>query len=71
MVWLAVPFSVLVGWMYLALDQVGASTESPFEGSANDVPITFLSRAIEYELSALHGLPHDGPPAAPAGHIVL
>jgi ion channel-forming bestrophin family protein len=71
MAWLAVPFSVLIGWMYLALDQVGASTENPFEGSANDVPITYLSRAIEYELSVLHRLPHDRPPAPPAGHIVL
>jgi putative membrane protein len=71
MAWLAVPFSVLIGWMYLALDQVGASTENPFEGSANDVPITYLSRAIEHELSTLHRLPHDRPPVPPAGHIVL
>ena len=71
MAWLAVPFSVLIGWMYLALDQVGASTENPFEGSANDVPITSLSRAIEVELSELHRLPHAPPPAPPAGHIVL
>ncbi|CAH0146817.1 hypothetical protein SRABI118_00427 [Massilia sp. Bi118] len=41
--WLALPFSVLIAWMYLALDQVGESTENPFEGSANDVPITWLS----------------------------
>ena len=69
--WLAIPFSVLIGWMYLALDQVGDSTENPFEGSANDIPITCLARSIEHELSALHGLAHDVPPPPPGGHILL
>ena len=69
--WLAIPFSVLIGWMYLALDQVGESTENPFEGSANDVPITYLARSIEHELSALHGLAHDRPAPHPGGHILL
>jgi putative membrane protein len=69
--WLSVPFSVLIAWMYLALDQVGESTENPFEGSANDVPITYLSRAIEQELRALLGLPPDQPPAASDCHILM
>ncbi|PQO98625.1 multidrug transporter [Massilia phosphatilytica] len=69
--WLAIPFSVLIGWMYLALDQVGESTENPFEGSANDVPITYIARSIEQELSALHGLAHEPPPPPPGGHILL
>ncbi len=68
--WLGVPFSVLIAWMYLALDQVGASTENPFEGSANDVPITWMSRTIEQELRALLDLPA-GPSAAPDGHILM
>jgi hypothetical protein len=29
-VWLAIPFSALVSWMYVSLDQVGASTETRF-----------------------------------------
>jgi ion channel-forming bestrophin family protein len=53
--WLAVPFSVLVGWMYVALDQVGESTENPFEGSANDVPITHMCRGIELEMRTMLG----------------
>ena len=69
--WLAIPFSVLIGWMYLALDQVGESTENPFEGSANDVPITYLAQSIGHELSALHGMAHDRPAPVPDGHIVL
>ncbi|KAG1251193.1 hypothetical protein G6F68_012404 [Rhizopus microsporus] len=43
MVWLAVPFSVIISWIYTSLEQVGESTENPFEGSATDVPIGRLS----------------------------
>jgi ion channel-forming bestrophin family protein len=48
--WLAIPFSVIITWIFLALEKVGESTENPFEGSANDVPITALSRTIEIDL---------------------
>jgi putative membrane protein len=67
--WFAVPFSVLVAWMYLALDQVGESTESPFEGGANDVPITYLSRAIEQDLQAMLGAAAE--PLPSSDHILL
>ncbi len=40
MIWLTIPFSVIVGWIFLTMERVGESTENPFEGSANDVPIT-------------------------------
>lgn len=50
MVWFTVPFSMLISWMYLSLDQVGESTENPFEGGANDVPIAQICRLVEIEL---------------------
>jgi len=53
MVWLTIPFSVLISWMYTALGQVGESTENPFEGSANDVPISFFCEMIEIDLREL------------------
>lgn len=70
MAWLAVPFSMLVGWMYLALDLVGESTENPFEGGANDVPISHMSRQVEIELRQLLG---DTvlPPALQPSHDIL
>jgi len=55
MVWLAVPFSVIISWIYTSLEQVGESTENPFEGSANDVPISRLSASIERELQQMQG----------------
>jgi ion channel-forming bestrophin family protein len=50
MIWWVIPFSVLISWIYTSLDQVGESTENPFEGNANDVPITQMCRAIEIDL---------------------
>jgi putative membrane protein len=61
-VWMVVPVSVLIGWMYTALDQVGEATANPFEGNANDVPISQISRSIEIELRELLG-ESDLPPA--------
>lgn len=55
MTWLSVPFSILIGWMYFALDLVGESTSNPFEGNANDVPISQISRDLEIELRARLG----------------
>jgi len=66
-----VPFSMLLSWMYVALDQVGESTENPFEGGANDVPISQICRSIEDELRALIGEAAQAPAPAPRNNIVL
>ena len=41
--------------MYTSLDQVGESTENPFEGGANDVPISHICQEIEVELREMLG----------------
>lgn len=69
--WLAVPASLLVGWMYLALDQVGESTENPFEGNANDVPITQVCRLLEIEMRQGEGEAADLRLPRPMGDIIL
>ncbi len=69
MAWLAVPFSVIISWIYTSLEQVGESTENPFEGSANDVPISRLSAMIERDLQQMAG--NVTLPALPASTIVL
>jgi putative membrane protein len=63
MIWLVVPFSVMVSWMYTALEQVGESTANPFEGGANDVPITAICRSVERDLR--EGLGETGLPPLP------
>ena len=69
--WLAIPFSALIAWMYVALDQVGESTENPFEGSANDVPITHICQGIERELRGLLGEPAVSQETEPDHRIIL
>ena len=55
MAWTTIPFSMLISWMYISLEQVGESTENPFEGSANDVPISQMSRQLNIELREMLG----------------
>lgn len=55
MVWLVIPFSMIISWVYTSLDQVGESTENPFEGSPNDIPISRMCQDIENELRAMWG----------------
>lgn len=49
-VWLNIPFSVIVSWMFVSMERVGEATANPFEGGANDVPISTMSRTIEIDL---------------------
>lgn len=71
MVWLVIPFSVAVSWLYASLEQVGKSTENPFEGGTNDVPITQSCRRIEAELMQLIGEPNPPPLPEPQNDILL
>lgn len=70
LVWLTVPFSALAAWIFTTMEKVGESTENPFEGSANDVPITAMSRAIEIDLGQMLG-ETNLPPAIVAEHNIL
>jgi len=53
--WLNVPFSVIVGWSFVALEKVGENSSNPFEGGANDVPISSIARRIEIEMRIMLG----------------
>jgi len=70
MVWLVVPFSIVISWMYTSLEQVGESTENPFEGSANDVPISQICRVVEIELRQMLG-EQDLPPMLKAQNNII
>jgi putative membrane protein len=71
MVWWVIPFSVALSWMYASLEQVGASTENPFEGGTNDVPISQISRRIQVELMQMIGEPNPPPLLEPQNDIIL
>ena len=49
-IWLAIPFYVAVAWVFHTMERIGRTGENPFEGSANDVPISTIARGIEIDL---------------------
>lgn len=49
-IWLSVPFSVAVMWVFYTINRIGHVGENPFEESANDIPISAIARGIEIDL---------------------
>ncbi|MEM6771170.1 MAG: bestrophin family ion channel [Bacteroidota bacterium] len=49
-IWLSIPFYVVVSWVFHTMERIGRTGENPFEGSANDVPISTIARGIEIDL---------------------
>lgn len=54
-VWLTIPFSGLIIWIFFLMDRIGDYSENPFEASYNDVPIASITRAIEIDLREMLG----------------
>ena len=69
-VWLMVPFSVLVSWVFNVIEVVGHTSENPFENDIYDVPMTSICRNIEIDLRELL-LETELPPKVEAVHDVL
>ncbi|PZR08304.1 MAG: multidrug transporter [Flavobacterium psychrophilum] len=70
-IWLNIPFSALICWAFHTLDSVGESSVNPFEGTANDVPITQISRTIEIDLRDMLDETELPQPILPKRNIVL
>jgi ion channel-forming bestrophin family protein len=49
-IWLNIPVSGAIIWVFFLMEMIGDYSENPFEGSYNDVPITTISRNIEIDL---------------------
>ncbi|MEM8893061.1 MAG: bestrophin family ion channel [Bacteroidota bacterium] len=62
-VWLAIPFSAIVSWIFNTMQRIGVVGENPFEGSPNDVPISTISRGIEIDIRQILGESGDQIPA--------
>lgn len=67
---LAIPFSVLVGWVFVVMELVGDFSENPFEGLPNDIPTLSICRGIEIDLKEMLG-EKDIPPVIEAKEGVL
>ena len=68
--WVAIPLTVLVGWIYLVMELIGDYSENPFEGLGNDIPMLSLCRVIEIDLKEMLG-ESDIPPGIEAVNGVL
>tara|TARA_R110001592_G_scaffold237306_4_gene496186 strand:+ start:30897 stop:31919 length:1023 start_codon:yes stop_codon:yes gene_type:complete len=47
---MAIPFSMLVSWVFILMEMIGDYSENPFEGLYNDVPISSMARSIEIDI---------------------
>lgn len=54
-VWMTIPFSGLIIWVFFLMEMIGDYSENPFEGTYNDVPITAIARSIEIDLREMLG----------------
>jgi len=68
--WISIPITVLIGWVYVMMELVGDYSENPFQGMANDIPMLSLCRVIEIDLREMIG-ETDLPPAVEAKNGIL
>jgi putative membrane protein len=69
---LATPLgSAILGFMFLALDEIGRDLEDPFENRAYDVPMAAITRTIEIDLLQAIGGTDIPPPMTPKNGILM
>jgi putative membrane protein len=54
-IWMTIPSHMGLAWIFYVWDRVVDMHENPFEGLANDIPMTTLSRTIEIDLREMLG----------------
>jgi len=69
-IYLSIPITALIGWIYVMMEIVGDYTENPFQGMANDIPMMSLCRVIEIDLREMLG-ETDLPPKVQSKNGVL
>lgn len=69
--WLTVPFSTLISWMFVTMEQVGDSSEDPFELALNDVPMSAICRNIEIDLLQTIGEKNLPAPIQPVQDVLV
>jgi len=69
--WVSIPFSVIVGWVFVMMELVGDYSENPFEGLSNDIPMLSLCRTIEIDLREMLGETDIPPGIQPTNGILM
>lgn len=70
-IWFNIVVCAIISWVFYTLDEIGESSVNPFEGSANDVPITQISRTIEIDMRDMLDEKNLPSPIVPQNDIVL
>jgi putative membrane protein len=71
LIWLTIPFCVLVSWVFHTMEKVGEDTENPFEGGINDIPMAAINRTIEIDLRDMLDEPDLPEPIKPINNILM
>lgn len=70
-IWVAVPFLVVISWVYIAMELMGDYSENPFESLSNDVPMLSICRNIEIDLLQQLGETDLPDPIQPVNHVLM
>lgn len=70
-VWLTIPFSMLISWVFFTMEQVGEFSENPFDNAVNDVPLNAICTTIETDVKEFLGDDNLPPKASPIDQVLL
>lgn len=70
-IWLTVPFSVLIAWVFSTMEQTGEFSENPFDNSIHDIPISTICRNIEIDVREILGEDQYPPKLQPVNNVLL
>jgi putative membrane protein len=70
-VWLTIPFSMLVSWVFYTMEQIGEFTENPFDNAINDVPLNSICATIETDVKEFLGDNNVPKKPAPVDEVLL
>lgn len=69
--WLLVPCSILISWVFYTMEKVGDTSENPFENGINDVPLSAICKNLEIEMRQALKMTDIPEPLAPKEHILM
>ena len=70
-IWLVIPFSVLISWVFMTMEQIGEASENPFDNGSADTPISTICRNIEIDILEMLGETNLPPKIEPFNDVLL
>lgn len=70
-IWLVIPCTILISWVFMTMEQIGESSENPFDNGMNDVPMSTICRNIEIDILEMMGETNLPPKIEPFNDVML